>query len=272
MAPGVWIFPNGSTTEEVESTGSAARLTGLDQFQILHTLKTNHRLFLNLFLRLESGNFSFLGLLWKRDYMAMAVLLLSTMPDMETRIITSWLSSNPDLPQPPPATLPALLPGAPSLQSPSAKLQVPPRSRHFRENRSRLLEYPDAIIMAAISEGKQRRQSHELPGKPSECGASRKPLQRAKDVTAGHLCALNGPRTASPRFLLTCRQVFLKQWLLLAGWGSLPTRTFLVRQAFVPVTPLSPGSGRAYHSWLRRKGRAARTERWGRVSREGKPH
>lgn len=84
----------------------------------------------------------------------MAVLVLSTMPGTYTRITTSRLSSNPDLPQPPPATLPALLPGAPSLQSPSADLRVPPRSRHFRENRARLLEYPDAIIKAAISEGK----------------------------------------------------------------------------------------------------------------------
>lgn len=181
------------------------------------------------------------------------------------------MSSNPVLPQPPPATLPALLPGAPSPQSPSAGLRVPPRSRHFRENRSRLLQYPDAIIMAAISEGKQRRQSHELPGKRSEFGASRTPLQKTKDATAGHQRALHGPGTASPRFLLTCRQVSLKQRLLLAGWGSLPTRTCLVCRAFVPVPPLSPGSGRAFHGWLRRKGRAARTERWGRVSREGTP-
>lgn len=62
MAPGVWIFPNGSTTEEVESTGSAARLDGVGPVSNITYSETNHRLFLNLFLRLESGNFSFLGL------------------------------------------------------------------------------------------------------------------------------------------------------------------------------------------------------------------
>lgn len=102
-----------------------------------------------------------------------------------------------------------------------------------------------------------------MAGKPSEFGASGGPLPSTKDGIAGHQGALNGPRTASPRFLLTCSQVFLELSLLLAGWGSLPTRTFPVRQVLVPVTPLSPGDGRAFRGWPRRKGRAARTERGG---------
>lgn len=69
--------------------------------------------------------------------------------------------------------------------------------------------------------------------------------------------------TKVPALLFTCRPVFVEQSLLLEGWGSLPTRTFLVCQVFVPVTPLAlEVVGRRWPAQWEGVGREPR-ERWG---------
>lgn len=78
-----WTFPNRSSTEEVESTDSAASLTGLDQLQ-MQTLKswTNHWLCLSLsFSVWKREIFIPPGIIVKKGLNGMTMLVLSTLPD-----------------------------------------------------------------------------------------------------------------------------------------------------------------------------------------------
>lgn len=148
----------------------------------------------------------------KKGLNGMAMLVLSTMPDTyynELVVIGSKTLTNHrqrpyqpcfreslhfSLPQPiaDPSAVPSL-PGGSGLGSSNTRIQL------------------SWLPSARDSNGV--KNCPEIP----EFRASRRPVQRIKDEFAGQQGASNYSRTGLPRFLSTCRQVFLEESLLLEG-------------------------------------------------------
>ena len=114
-----------------------------------------------------------------------------------------------------------------------SRTRIPPRSRHFRET---LVGAPRHTRMQLTwlpsVKGRSGVRVKSCP-ESAQSWAFKEACQRTKDEITKRQGTPKDLKNVPPRFLLTCRQVFLNEPPLLAGWGL----------ASYPGLPCVPGFG-----------------------------